>query len=45
MVYDANDRRLGHVDADGCVCNDANQQVARVEPPNVHRHGALALLL
>jgi len=44
-VWDSENRRLGRVDSDGTVYTDSNQQVGRVEPPNVHRHGALMLLL
>lgn len=44
-VYDANNRQLGRVDSDGTVYNESYQQIGRVEPPNVHRHGALMLLL
>lgn len=44
VVYDANGNRLGTVSSDGTVYNN-NGQVGRVEPPNVHRQGALMLLL
>ncbi len=44
-VYDSNNRQIGRVDSDGTVYNAQNSQIGRVEPPNVHRHGALMLLL
>lgn len=44
-VLDASGNQLGIVASDGRVSNASYQEVGRVDPPNVHRQGALLLIL
>lgn len=44
-VVDAYGTTLGYVASNGRVTNTSSQEVGKVDPPNVHRQGALLLIL